>query len=165
MNANLVLIHWYYCYVNLHSVGLVSLTEKRILWFRWWWDVAGIMPPGYWTLIFFYWLSVNQIKHTQYKANFCWISNAAMIKYKGNILNVDKGEVGLHNIYQKARCYWVREKCYKPLGELLQIKGEPWLCMRGRSVIIPFCVKCKIHLHVLSSYYCKVYSQPSSNWL
>ena len=36
-----------YCYVNLHSVGLVSFTENRILWFRWWWDVARIMPLFY----------------------------------------------------------------------------------------------------------------------
>ena len=25
-------------------MGLISFTENRILWFRWWWDVAGIMP-------------------------------------------------------------------------------------------------------------------------
>ena len=40
-------------YINLHSVGLVSFTEKRILWFRWWWDVAGIMPI----------LPLNNIRH------------------------------------------------------------------------------------------------------
>jgi len=44
LNANLGLIHWQYCYFNLHSVEFVIFVENIIHCIRWWWDVAGILP-------------------------------------------------------------------------------------------------------------------------
>ena len=52
------------CYVNLHSVGLLSFTENRILWFtkcRWWWDVIGIMSEIYGVSRKYYGYSTSRI--------------------------------------------------------------------------------------------------------
>jgi len=65
-----------YCYVNLHSVGIYSFTENRILWFRWWWVVARILPI---VLIFKYQLDFVQFKRK--KTNRFRVTRAILIKW------------------------------------------------------------------------------------